>query len=276
MRDPEPVLVAELFPELLEALLAVLRSLDDAQWQQPTACTGWSVHDVALHLLGGDAGILSRQRDGYRPGEAAIGGWDELVAFINAHNARWVEATRRLSPRLVVDLLAFTGPQVTGYFQSRDPHALGGPVSWAGDGPAPVWLDLAREYAERWLHQQHIREVVGAALLEEPRYLAPVLATFVHALPVAYRHTAAAAGIAVALTIAGPAGGQWMLQREAAEWVLASRAHGEPACHIVLPAGIAWRLFTRGVPGEAARAQATITGDETLATPLFDAVAIIA
>jgi uncharacterized protein (TIGR03083 family) len=276
MRDPQPVLVADLFPELLEALLAVLRSLDDAQWQQPTACAGWSVHDVALHLLGGDAGILSRQRDGYRPGEAEIRSWNELVAFINAHNARWVEATRRLSPRLVVDLLTFTGPQVTGYFQSRDPHALSGPVSWAGDGPAPVWLDLAREYTERWLHQQHIREAVGTPLLEEPRYLAPVLATFVHALPAAYRERAAPAGIAVALTIAGPAGGQWVLRREVAGWVLAAGVDGAPACHVILPAGVAWRLFTRGVPGEAARAQATVTGDEMLAAPFFDAVAIIA
>jgi hypothetical protein len=58
-----------------------------------------------------------------------------------------VEATRRISPRLLVELLTLTGPQVTAYFQSRDPFVLGEAVSWAGDAPAPVWLDVAREYS---------------------------------------------------------------------------------------------------------------------------------
>lgn len=276
MQPPEPILVIDLFPELVDELLALLHSLDDEQWQQPTACAGWSVHDVALHLLGGDVGILSRHRDGYRPGEERIESWEELVAFINRHNAIWVEATRRISPRLLVDLLAFTGPQVAETFQAWDPNAMGGAVSWAGEAPAPVWLDLAREYTERWLHQQHIREVVGAPLLEQPRYLAPVLAAFVHALPVAYRETLAAAGTLVGLTIPGAAGGAWTLRREDGGWQLLKGSASEPASAIVLPADVAWRLFTRGLAAGAARAGATVTGDPELAAPLFDAVAIIA
>lgn len=273
---PEPVLVADLFPGLLDELLAILRTLDEDQWRRPTACAGWSVHDVALHLFADDVGILSRRRDGHRLDEADIRNWDELVAFINRHNAIWVEATRRISPRLLVELLAFTGPQVTATFQSLDPHALGGPVSWAGDEPAPVWLDIAREYTERWLHQQHIREAVGAPLLEDPHYLAPVLATFVHALPVAYNQTTAPEGTLVALTLSGPAGGDWTLRRDEGQWELLAGAAGEPAARVVLPAGVAWRLFTRGLAPDAARARATVTGDVELALPLFEAVAIIA
>jgi uncharacterized protein (TIGR03083 family) len=276
MRAPDPVVVGELFPEILEELLALLRSLDGDQWQRATACPGWSVHDVALHLLGGDAGILSRQRDGYRPQEAAVASWGELVAFIDAHNEQWITATRRLSPRLVVDLLAFTGPQVTGYFLSRDPLAPGAPVSWAGAGPAPVWLDLAREYTERWLHQQHIREAVGAPLLDQPHYLAPVLATFVHALPVAYEATAAPDGTAVVLTISGAAGGEWALRREGAEWRLYQGRSAGAAATITLAADTAWRLFTRGISSGDARERATVMGDIDLARPLFSAVAILA
>ena len=33
-------------------------------------------------------------------------------------------------------------------------------VNWAGPEPAPIWLDPAREYTERWVHQQHIRDAV--------------------------------------------------------------------------------------------------------------------
>src|SRR5262245_57078942 len=105
MRQPPPILVADLFPEVLDALLDVLASLTPAEWKLPTACAGWSVHDVALHLLGDDVGMLSGRRDRYRTGEASIAGWAELVAFINEQNARWVQMARRISPRLLVDLL---------------------------------------------------------------------------------------------------------------------------------------------------------------------------
>lgn len=33
------------------ALIADLERLDDAQWEQPSMCDGWSVHDVAAHMV---------------------------------------------------------------------------------------------------------------------------------------------------------------------------------------------------------------------------------
>lgn len=273
---PAPVLVADLFPGLLEELLGVLRLLSAEQWQQTTACPGWSVHDVALHLLADDAGILSGQRDGYYPARGQIADWEELVAFINERNEQWVAATRRISPRLIVDLLAFTGPQVTAFFQSRDPLATGGPVNWAGPEPAPVWLDLAREYTERWLHQQHIREGANLPLLDEPRYLGPVLAAFVHALPVAYAGTLAPDSTLVALVVPGPAGGAWAVRRDGDRWRLYQGRVESAAATVSLPANVAWRLFTRGMSSDVARTHAVITGDAELAEPLFSAVAILA
>ncbi len=114
--------------------------------------------DVARHLLADDVGMLTRRRDGYRGANVSINGWEELVAFIDRQNALWVEATQRIGPRLLVDFLKLTGEQVSTFFQSLDPDALGVPVDWAGPERAPVWLDLAREYTERWHHQQHIRD----------------------------------------------------------------------------------------------------------------------
>src|SRR6266852_4119801 len=73
-------------------------------------------------------------------------------------NDDWVRAARRLSPHVMRDLLAAAGPLLFAYFASLDLAATGGPVSWAGPAPAPVWLDVAREYTERWHHQQHIRD----------------------------------------------------------------------------------------------------------------------
>jgi uncharacterized protein (TIGR03083 family) len=277
MKQPQPILVADRFPELLDALLDLLHNLSADEWRLPTACAGWSVHDVALHLLGDDVGMLSRRRDGYtQSGVATIDGWDELVAFINAQNALWVQATRRLSPRLLCELLRLTGEQVSALFQSLDPYALGVPVSWAGPEAAPVWLDLAREFTERWHHQQHIRDAVARPGATEPRLLAPVLDAFVRALPYTYRDVAAEPDTTVVLTIEGEAGGSWYLRREIDDWRLYLETDQAPVAAIAIGQDTAWRLFTKGVDQHTAFARAALHGDRRLAAHLLETVAIIA
>jgi len=275
MTPPPDVRVVELFPPLLQELLALLASLAEDDWRRPTACTGWDVKDVAAHLLAGDLGKLSRGRDGWRSG-IAVRSAEELAVAINAHNERWVQAARFIGPGVLRDMLTLTGPQICAYFASLDPSALGEPVSWAAPDPAPVWLDLAREYTERWHHQQHIRDAVGRPGLKEPRFFAPVLATFVRALPMAYRDVGAPDGTLVGLTISGPAGGRWMLRRRASAWALETGGDARGAAEVALDEESAWRLFTKGLTREHASAAATISGDRRLGPTLLDAVAIIA
>jgi uncharacterized protein (TIGR03083 family) len=275
LRPPPPVLVVDLFPELLEALLALLEGLPAEDWESPTACSGWTVKDVALHLLGVDVGNLSRRRDGHKLSGSATG-WDELVALINDWNQSWVDVMRRVSPQLLIDLLRFVGAQMCDYFRSLDPYALGGAVSWAGPEPAPIWLDLAREYTERWHHQQHIRDAVGRPGLKGPRYLAPALATFVRALPHAFRETTAAEGTAATLTITGESGGRWSVRREAGAWELYAGAPERPDAEANIDQDTAWRLFTRGLPPDRARDQIAVRGDRQLAFTVLETVSIIA
>jgi uncharacterized protein (TIGR03083 family) len=276
MKEPDPVIVTHLFPEVLDELVALLSSLSEQDWQRPTACSLWSVKDVALHLLGGDVSILSRKRDGFSPGGASINNWEELVAFINDINDKWVKSARRLSPRLLCDLLMFTGTQVCKYFATLDPFAIEGPVQWASDKPAAVWLDLAREYTERWHHQQQIRDAVGKPGLKEPKYFAPVLDAFVRALPRTYRDIHASNGTLVALTVSGESGGRWFVLSEQDEWNLYIDAAHEPAAEIVIDEDLAWRLFTKGVTKDEALKRAKITGDALLATKALDMVSVIA
>ncbi|HRW08151.1 MAG TPA: maleylpyruvate isomerase N-terminal domain-containing protein, partial [Caldilineaceae bacterium] len=120
MQPVQPILTAHLFPELHEALMALLRDLTAAEWQQPTACTGWTVKDVAAHLLGDDIGKLSAARDGYRAGRFDATSWEELVAAINGANEQWVRALKRMSPLLLCEFLDTTGQQVAAYFATLD------------------------------------------------------------------------------------------------------------------------------------------------------------
>ena len=164
MRSPQPIIVSHLFPEVLNSLIELLSGLSDDDWDKPTVCTRWSVKDIATHLLGGQLGILSRKRDRYLFSGSPIKGWDDLVALINELNDVWVRAASRLSPPLLCDLLRHSGDQVCDYFKTLDPYAVGDPVDWAGPEPAPVWLDLAREYTEWWHHQQQIRDAVASLI----------------------------------------------------------------------------------------------------------------
>src|SRR5215813_5357697 len=110
---PEIVVVDRFAPLRME-LLTLLSGLDQEDWARPTAAPRWSVKDVALHLLGGDIGILSRERDAFRFG-GVVETYGELRDLINTLNEQWVLAGRRLSPRLLCELLAWTGPQVEIY-----------------------------------------------------------------------------------------------------------------------------------------------------------------
>ena len=119
MKHPAPILVTDRFPALRVRLLDLLAGLSDEDWARRTAAPLWSVKDVAAHLLQGDIGELSRWRDGFRPEGKPIRQYADLVELVNGLNDQWVRAAQRISPRLLRELLAFTGLQVEAYYASN-------------------------------------------------------------------------------------------------------------------------------------------------------------
>lgn len=270
MKPVEPILVADLFPKIRIELLTLLESITEAEWHLPTVCAGWSVKDIAAHLLGDDLGLISSRIDGHFIG-AQIDGWESLVAFINHHNDVWVQAMRRVSPRLICEMLKLTAPQVEAHFQTLDPFQTGITVSWIGDYPMPAWMDMAREYTERWLHQQHIREAVQRTGLTEREFLFPVLRAFVLALPRTYQPIAAPENTQITLNISGD---EWHLVKKISQWELYETTHFPAACVIHMDAETAWRLFTKGIAPDDANI--VYEGDIALGKPILNMVSIIA
>ncbi len=291
MKPLDPVLTVHLFPEERAALLKLLESLQKDDWARPTACAGWSVKDIAAHLLADDLGRLSGGRDAFLSftpsGPERFEA--ELLAFINRQNELWVAAARRLSPRVLIDLLRWSGEQTQAYFESLNLFAMGEPVSWAGPDPAPLWLDIAREFTERWLHQSQVRDAVEAPPLTEPRIYVPVLDTFSRALPHTFRDTPAPEGTHVRLRLSGvpadsPIGAiareprelGFSLVREDERWRLYREVESPPDASVALDADSAWHLFTKGIGKAEAMARASVRGDDALAEKVFDTVSIIA
>lgn len=273
-----PVFLLDRFPGLHGQLMNLLRELDGADWGRPTVCALWSVKDIVAHLLDTSLRRLSYGRDGLDPSPGpTIASHADLIAYLNRLNAEWVAAARRLSPGVLIELLDSTAPEVHRFFQSLDPHAQAGfGVAWAGEESSPVWFDIGREYTERWLHQQQIREAVGAPGLTSRQWLHPTLDIFVRALPHTYRTVPAEAGRSVRLELEGEAGGVWTLVRQGEAWKLFTGSGGAPTTRIALSQDTAWRLFSKGLSQETARRRIKIEGDPQLGEPVLSALAVMA
>jgi uncharacterized protein (TIGR03083 family) len=277
MRPMEPIHVAERFAPLHGELVALLAGLSDEEWTRPAAKL-WTVKDVAAHLLDGDVRQLSFRRDGMPPPppDRPIAGPRDFVDFLDRINAVWVDAARRISPRLLVELHRMTGPEVARLFEGLDPYGPAlFPVAWAGEETSPGWMDAAREYTERWHHQQQIRDAAGRAPLTGREWLHPVLDTFVRALPHGYRDTHADEGAAVLVSVAGDAGDDWSLLREGGRWTLHAGPAPRPAATVTMDADTAWRLFTKGLSREEAERRVTIEGERRLGEPTLGTLAIM-
>lgn len=279
MQPIEPVMVLDLFPLERQQLLELFADFSEEEWSAATVCPGWTVKDIALHLLGDDIGYLSGQRDHFHNPffqNKNMQTWENLVKNLNEANELWVQATARISPTLLSDLLTLTGQQFYAYLQTLDQMALNGVVSWAGPERAPTWLDTAREYTERWLHQQQIRDAVNRPGLKERVYFHPVLDTFVRALPHTYRDISVTETTIVKFIVTGEAGDVWYLIGNAGRWSLYRTVEQQPDTIITMDQEICWRLFTKGLSKDQAQVQTTIEGNQQLGEKIFDTISIIA
>jgi uncharacterized protein (TIGR03083 family) len=273
-----PILTAPLFAPLGEDLLALLRSLDAADWRKPTVAPAWSVQDIAAHLLDTAWRRLSSERDSHAPApDRAIASYEDLVDFLNDLNRTWVEAWRRVSPRILLASLETAEHGLAAHLPTIDPWAPARfSVAWAGEDVSLNWFDQARELTERWHHQQQIRLAVGAPVLDDPRFSRPVLETFLCVLPHRYASVARPDGTTLALEIVGRERYAYALRREGAAWRLLAGHPAGAAASVSLGEQDAWLMLTKGLSGDAARDRSTVMGDIALAAPLFGALAIMA
>jgi uncharacterized protein (TIGR03083 family) len=277
MQPLTPIDTAALFPPLSRELIALLRSLDTTDWQRPTVAGSWRVRDVAAHLLDVDLRRIATSRDDHvvTP-ERPVRSYDDVLRLINEQNATGVQYGARLSPRLLTDLLELTGQWVAELTARLAPHDEARfPVAWAGEDRSENWMDVGREYTERWHHQMQIRDAVGAPELLERRWLDPLLDISVRALPRSYAMTQAPVGTSIVLEVTGDAGGSWSLVREATDWKVFRGAASMPRLVARVAPRNAWRLLYNALSRDQARAALELEGDVVLAEPLIAARSVM-
>jgi uncharacterized protein (TIGR03083 family) len=273
-----PIETRHLFPVIDKKLIELLRSLTPAEWVAPTIAREWTVKDIAAHLLDGNWRTLSLSRDkflGEKPPQ--LNTYEELVAYLNQLNADWVKASQRMSPLLITDLLESTGPLYYEHLASLDPFAPAVfSVGWAGEKVSQNWFHIAREYTEKWIHQQQIREAVGKPGLMTRTLFYPFINTFMQGLPYTYRDVVANEGTAICVNITSDIGGTWYLVKQQEAWNIAYSIENEPAATVWIAPDIAWKRFSKGIAAAQAYKDVAISGDQALGEKVLNMISVMA
>jgi uncharacterized protein (TIGR03083 family) len=271
------ILTAHLFPKVDGMLIELLRSLGPEDWEKQTVSPKWKVKDVAAHLLDTALRGVSIGRDGYVAESPKITSAADLAAFINRLNGEGVNVYRRLSPLVLTRLVEVAAKSLAEFHASRDPQATAPHgVSWAGEQKSANWFDTAREFTERWHHQQQIRLAVDKPGIMTRELYHPVLDCFLRALPFTYHRLSARPGTFLQFNVSGECGGSWYLYRAEESWQLVEEPFGEKVSETTIPQEIAWRIFTKGIDRDSALSQVKIAGDRKLGEHVLGMISIVA
>lgn len=240
---------------------ALLGDLGPADWQRPTDCAGWTVHDVVAHMIGQYEELARPGRLIRRVRRArAIPG----TGVLDRHNQVQVGDRASASGQQLIAELGYWGPKAARTAR-RIPAPLRRRMRLSLFFPearrmAEDSLDfLIRVIAARdaWMHRTDI-----AAALARPLALdahdAQIIRQVVRDLAAAW------AGPPVVIHLTGPAGGQWWLGEggpAGGQWSLgeggpAATVRSDPVSYLRLASG---RPATQpAIDGEAATATALL------------------
>ncbi|GAA0879854.1 maleylpyruvate isomerase family mycothiol-dependent enzyme [Algoriphagus jejuensis] len=273
-----PIETIDLILALDLKLIELLRSLTEEEWNAQTVAKLWTVKDVAAHLLDGNLRSLSTSRDhffGEKP--ERMDSYQDLVDFLNSLNHSWVKAMKRVSPQILTTMLEASGKDYFEHLQTLDPweDALY-PVAWAGQDRSPNWFHIAREYTEKFLHQQQIREAVAKPGIMTREFFHPFLDSLMQAFPHTFRDIIYPTGTVVSLEISSEIGGTWSLIRTEHIWMLRKEAFAESTTLVTMEPDTAWKLFSKSWKPEAVLDIVDIKGDQKLGRKVLDIVAFMA
>lgn len=257
-----------IFEETQHELISLLKSLSLEEWESSTSSSTWNVKDIVAHLLDGDLRRLSLHRDNHElPGPSdPINNYESLVHFLNDLNNSWVQAAKRLSPKLLIELTEFTTPKVVQHLKNLDPKGIAlFSVGWAGEAETENWFDIAREYTEKWHHQQQIREATNRSLLIEEKWLSPLINTLIRGIPPVYnKYAEKNENEPIEIYISGVINDSWILATQNSQWRLFKSNGDQSETKIEMSDDTAWRLFTKNISENEALKRIQISGNQTL------------
>jgi len=141
----------------LESFGELIGPLDASAWASPTRCAGWSVGDVAAHVIGSIADVVSGRLEGLGSPEATAREVAERKGRSPAEAAQELAAVTKLAADIGA---AFDDA-------SWDTAAPGGYDGTLGQGVEALWYDT-------YLHADDVRAALGRPQVRGPGLRASV------------------------------------------------------------------------------------------------------
>jgi uncharacterized protein (TIGR03083 family) len=192
----------------VERFLALVESLGPGDWDQPTACTLWTVRDILAHQAGAYAGYAGlrefRRQFVGRPAPGQL--------FEDFLSARQVADRAGRSPAELIAELRAVGPRAVAN-RARFPlpvRLLGMPYPLVGVLQLGYLLDLIYT-RDTWMHRLDIARATGREMLLTAQHDGRIVALVVRDL--ARMLAPKLGGKSVAYELTGPSGGSWRIGR---------------------------------------------------------------
>jgi uncharacterized protein (TIGR03083 family) len=243
----------------LNRLVALLESLDRADWARPTACDKWNVRDMTAHQAGA-----------YASGT----GYGELFHQYTAAAKRGQLPEDSINERQLADRADKSPAELIAEIKASGDAAV---RNWAHGfrplkallvmpHPVPGWLSLRHlmlvvHSRDTWIHRLDICRATGRAFYQTPEHDGRINELVVLDLAKTLAKTLGKS--AIALELDGIAGGSWQI------------GQGEPAATIRMDA-IDFNIYASGrmTAADAAR-RATLAGDRALAERAFQRFSVL-
>lgn len=257
-----------------DRLLTLLAELSPEEWTLPTPCPNWNVLDLCSHLVGDELGWLARNRDGHHGTPPPTLKETEFAIWLDNLQNQWVQAARRVSPRVATELLRWSGPQVVEAMREQDSLSVSASVTWAGREPVPVWLDHLRELSEFWIHRQQLLQALGRSSDLRADLAGPVLDGLRWAYPYRLASVPSTEADSVIITVTDPVSRTWHLVVDSGRWVFRVAPGTRVRATLSMTTDQAWRLLSNNLPASERTALRT-TGDDSVIAVLLRTRAII-
>lgn len=276
----DSIVVVHLFETLDQVLLNHLRKLDQDLWNQQSLAGKWTIKQLVAHLLDGSLRSISVFRDGYfGENSKPINTYEDLIDLLNQMNADWIQATNRLSPSVLIDLLKAVSKDFILTFRSldleeRSPFA----VAWAGEEVSKNGFHIAREYTEKW---HHIQQIILASdpkneLLFARELYEPYLLTSIHAIPHHFRNLNFPTNSSLEIQFVGDFSIIFSIMKRETRWVLKMGKSSEETARVIVPIRLAWKIFSKVPIDPKEKENISMEGDARLTSHFFQTLAIMA
>ena len=244
------------YQESIRDIHTLLTTLDEGQWSLPTPCPGWSISDIAAHLIDLDAMAMGAPPINHEPDWASL---PHVKNTSNQFTERGVDYRRGTPPAELLAQLQETSSALVEFLADNSPSIS---VPWAKD-QLPRDLFLIMRTFDVWAHEQDIRATVGAPGNWGTNPARSTAQRMISSIPLLWaKKVGAPAGSALTLTLTGPdiEGSVHVITAESGKAIFTDDPH-DGASTVTMSWPDFFNAFGGRVPATESIAAATFAGE---------------